>query len=462
MIEEFLQNLSTWREIDDGIVLTAALVSMSCAIPGVFLLLRRQSMMGDALSHTVLLGVVGAFLISHWMEQAGWITEETYVATKHTVMFVGAVVVGILSALLTEWIRKLGQVESSASLGVVFTTLFAIGLVAIRMAADNVHVDPECVLYGNLESVAMDTYGNSDIPHAAIVSGIMLLINLGMTVLFYKEIQMSTFDPDSATALGVNATIVHYALMCVTAATLVLAFESVGSIIVIAMLIVPAATAHLLTDRLHTMIIISLVIGAVTAISGHVMAITLPSIVFSRLGFETVDDANTAGMMAVAVGMIFVVAMLFGPRHGAISKGFLRFRISFRIVMEDILGFLYRFEEMRTAETPALRLKVIGSSIGVGGLSLRFAAWSLTRQGLITGRFDIALTESGRERAQGLVRSHRLWESYMSKHFNLEADHLHEAAARVEHFIDDEMRDKLADELDSPDQDPHGRGIPGK
>jgi manganese/zinc/iron transport system permease protein len=242
---------------------------------------------------------------------------------------------------------------------------------------------------------------------------------------------------------------------------LVAAFESVGSILVIAMLIAPAATAYLLTDRLKTMIGLSLVIAAASAVLGHVSAITLPKIVFSRLGFDTIEDASTAGMMAAACGCLFVCAALFGPRHGVISKLFDRFRVRIRIASEDVLGLLYRFDERQISEAESANLLI--ELLGAGPIVRRFAIRSLIRQGLAdpTG-VGMQLTDSGRDRAKKLVRSHRLWESYMRKHFTVPDDHLHDMAERVEHFIEEDMRAELAAELDGLETDPHGRVIPSE
>ncbi|HUG70697.1 MAG TPA: metal ABC transporter permease [Pirellulaceae bacterium] len=448
-----------WDAYDTWTVVTAALAAMACALPGVFLVMRRQSMMGDALAHTTLPGIVVAFLIAHALQQAGWISSATYDSWRHAAMFLGALLIGVLSAVLTEWIQKLGRVEASAALGVVFTTLFAIGLLLIRLQADQVHIDPDCVLYGIIETTVMDTVPNTDIPRAAVVNGLVLSANLLLVALFFKELRISAFDPAISTAMGINANVMHYALMAVTAATLVSAFESVGSILVIAMLIAPAATAHLLTDRLHLLIVISLGVAALSAYLGHLMAITLPAIVFTAIGYPEVIDTSTAGMMAVAAGGLFVAAALFGPRYGVISKALDQARLASSIIAEDILGLLYRLEEESGAA--ALATDQLTAMIGRATWPTYFALRGLVASGDMAVRGSVyELSAAGRERAKRLVRAHRLWESYMAKHFELPDDHLHESAARVEHFLGAELREELAAELDDTAEDPHGREIP--
>jgi manganese/zinc/iron transport system permease protein len=294
-----------------------------------------------------------------------------------------------------------------------------------------------------------------------VISAGVLLANLALVCLLFKELRISAFDPALATTMGINARWMHYGLMAITAATLVSAFESVGSILVIAMLIVPAATAHLLTDRMSGLIGLSLVVAVLSAVIGHVLAITAPSIVFSRLGFDTVVDASTAGMVAVAGGLIFVTAMFLGPRYGIVSKLFHRTRLSVRIASEDILGLLYRNSEKQGKDATLLSCDL--GSVAVSGLLSRFALWQLTRTGDVSSAvIGYCLTHEGTRKAEQLVRSHRLWETYVAKHFELPDDHLHQSAHWVEHFIDPDLRDELFVELSEPTKDPHGSVIPSK
>ncbi|MFK8113866.1 MAG: metal ABC transporter permease, partial [Rubripirellula sp.] len=218
----------TWTQIDTWIILTAALVSAACAIPGCFLFLRKQSMIADALTHSALPGVVGAFVLAGYFESWGWIDHDGGWAVRQLLMFAGAMAAGLLTAFLTEWVSRTGWIQVDAALGVVFTTLFAIGLIMLRMFADKSDVDLDCVLYGQLETVGLA----AKVPGEAITCGVMLLINLGLIFVLFKELMITTFDPQLAGALGFRPRLVHYGLMTVTTATVVTAFEVVGSILV--------------------------------------------------------------------------------------------------------------------------------------------------------------------------------------------------------------------------------------
>lgn len=288
-----------WTSFDSWIVVTGALCAVACAIPGCFLVLRKMSMMGDAISHAVLPGLAIAFLVTG--------------SRASVPMFVGAAAAGVLTALFTQWISRFGNVDRGAAMGIVFTTLFAIGLILIRQAADHVDLDPGCVLYGAIELTPLDTVGSTGIPRAALVNGGVMLANLIVVAVLFKELKLSAFDPALADTLGFSSRFLHYLLMTMVAVTTVAAFESVGSIIVIAMLIVPPATALLLTRRLLPMLAIASGIAALSALVGHIAALTVPT----WFGFET---TTTSGMIAFAAGVFFVIAWLFGPTEGILPK----------------------------------------------------------------------------------------------------------------------------------------------
>ena len=216
-----------WTELDTWTALTAALAAMACTVPGTFLVLRRQSMLGDALSHTVLPGIVAAFLAAYWLGIVGPHSEGG--STMHFVLLGGAVAAGLLTACLTEAVQRFGRVENSAALGVIYTSLFALGLLMVRLYADDVHLDADCVLFGAVETVVLDTVGDSDVPTAAVLNGVVLILNLLLLAVCFKELRLTTFDPDLATSLGLNSTFVHYLLMAITSVTLVGGVSVCGS-----------------------------------------------------------------------------------------------------------------------------------------------------------------------------------------------------------------------------------------
>lgn len=432
----------SWTELDTWIAITAMLSAIACALPGCFLVLRKMSMMGDAISHAVLPGLAVAFLLTHQRDSL--------------TMFIGAATIGVLTAVFVDWVNRLGGVEESAAMGVVFTTLFALGLILLVRGADHVDLDPSCVLYGAVELVPMDTrdFLGATVPRAVVNLSAVLGLNLLFIGLFFKELQLSTFDPALADTLGISSWWMNMALMASVAVTAVAAFESVGSILVIAMLIVPAATAQLLTDRLTPMLVVAVGVAGGAAWLGHLSAITVPRL----FGFE---DTNTAGMMAVVAGGIFFLAVFLAPKKGILSRFLYQLDLSLKVIREDVLGMLYRLEEEQIDEPALTTDEGLEKALSISGMHRFLTVRGLCRQGLLE-RSDnhYYLTEAGRDRARRLVRSHRMWELYLHQFLGKPLERLHDTAHKLEHSTDETRRRQLHDELGRPDSDPHGKPIP--
>lgn len=303
-----------WSSIDTWITVTASLAAAACAIPGCFLFLRKQSMIADALTHSALPGVVAAFVVAGYFEAWGWIEHEGGWAVRQLLMFSGAMVAGLLTAYMTEWITRSGWIRGDAALGTVFTTLFAIGLLMLRQFADKSDVDLDCVLFGQLETVGLA----SGFPGEALTCGLMLAINIALVYALYKELMVTTFDPEFAKVVGFRPRLIHYGLMTITTATVVTAFEVVGSILVIGMLVIPAATAFFISRRLRPMLVISVVVAVISSILGHVSAITLAGPITTMLGLPYVDSVKTSGAIVMVAGMLLIIAMMFGRERGVL------------------------------------------------------------------------------------------------------------------------------------------------
>ena len=276
------------------IILTAVLVSSACAILGCFLILRRMALVGDAISHAVLPGIAIAFLWSGSRDSL-W-------------MLLGATVFGLLTVFFIQSLQA-GGLSSDASIGIVFTALFAVGVILISLNAQHIDLDLDCVLFGEIAYVQWDTLtlGGTDVgPRAVWMLGITLLVILVVIGLFYKQFKLCAFDPALAAACGIPVVLFHYLLMGLVSMTSVASFESVGSILVVGMLIVPAATAYLLTDRLGKMILYAVLIGAASSVGGYIMAYAL--------------DVSIAGCMVAVAEILFVLALLLSPKHGIVFR----------------------------------------------------------------------------------------------------------------------------------------------
>jgi manganese/zinc/iron transport system permease protein len=276
------------------IQLIALVVAAACALPGVFLVLRGMAMMSDAITHTVLLGIVVAFFITHDLSSP--------------FLIVGAALTGLLTVSLVELLNRTRLVKEDAAIGLVFPVLFSIAVILISRYAGDVHLDTDAVLMGELALAPFrrfTLFGIDIGPVALYLMGGILLLNLVLIGLFYKELKVATFDPGLAAALGFAPGLVHYGLMTVVSVTAVGAFETVGSILVVALMVAPPITAYLLTDRLSKMLILSVVVGVMSAVGGYWLARML--------------DASIAGSMATMSGLIFGIAFLLAPEKGLIA-----------------------------------------------------------------------------------------------------------------------------------------------
>lgn len=425
----------------DAMPLAAGLLAaVLCGLLGNFLILRKLSLMGDAISHSVLPGLVAAFLITH--------------SRSPGPMFIGAAAAGLVTVGLVEVLRKIGRIETGAAMGVVFSLLFALGVLLIEQASiPGVDLDPDCVLYGELSTIFWfppDTWSGflslhtlGQVPRQVVTLLVMAVLATGFVVVLFKELRLAAFDPALATAQGFHAGFMHFLLMLFVAAATVASFEAVGSILVIAMLICPAATARLLTDRLRPQVVVSVGIASAAAVLGYLGANALPA----ALGRPW--SLNSAGGMTVAAGGLFLAAALFAPRHGVIGRWVRLRRLAGTVAMEDVLAALYR---RREGAAGALTMAEVAALVGHG--AARRGVRLAEATGLIHRGERVVLTEAGEVAARDLVRRHRLWESYLVTEAGVAPDHVHDTAERLEHL-------EVRPEGDSA-TDPHGRRIPSQ
>lgn len=416
-------------------LLTALLSAVTCALLGSFLVLRRLSLMGDAISHSVLPGLVASFLIAQ--------------SRSPLAMLVGAALAGGATVVLVELVKRLGRVEPGAAMGVVFSILFALGVVLIeRAAARHVDLDADCVLHGQLETLVWyNAPATLDaLLHPRTLGAVprqihVLLASAAASTLFvtvfFKELRIASFDPALASAQGFSAGAMHLALMLLVALATVASFEAVGSILVIAMLICPAATARLLTDRLHTQVWCSVSAGALGAILGYWAASAVP-------GWFGKDSVNAAGSISVVSGVLLVAAAIASPRHGLVTRWARRRRLARGTALDDLLASIFRAGEAgRTTPAPTT----------LTARAFRAARSLALRRGLVELQGSTArLTPAGERLARDIVRRHRLWEHYLVDQAGAAPDHVHPSAELLEHVP--------VEPQPGPLTDPHGRMIP--
>lgn len=352
------------------IMLIAIIVSASCSIPGTFLVLRKMSMMTDSITHTIVLGIVLAFFVTKDLSSP--------------FLIVGAAMMGVITVWLTEALNKTKLLSEDASIGIIFPLLFSIAIILLSKYAGKVHLCTDTVLLGELAFAPFDRMIINGVdmgPKSLFVAVFLLIINLLLMSLFFKELKLVTFDPVLAGVLGISPVIFHYGLMTIVSLTAVGSFQAVGAILVIAFMIGPPTIAYLLTDNLKHMIIISVGIGALSGIVGSNIA--------------QITDTSIGGCMAVTVGFLLLAVFIFAPKNGLISRLKLMRTNKIEFAKISLLFHLYNHEGTHGYPYEA-GIDTVGNHMN---WSKKFTAKItdiLIKEGKIQRRGVIHLTHKGR------------------------------------------------------------------
>lgn len=276
------------------IQIIAVIIALGCSIPGCLLMLRGMSMMADSITHTILLGIVLGFLVTGDLNSP--------------LLLIGAGLIGVFTVWLTEVIQNTKLVSADASVGLIYPFLFSIAIILISKYSSKIHLDTDSVMLGELAFAPFNRLiiGGLDMgPISIYTCGTVLILNVLLTLVFYKEIKISIFDPVLAVAMGFTPLLIHYGVMTMVSITAVAAFDSIGSILVVALMIGPANGAYLISKDLKTMLLYSAIIGVVSSLIGVQMAFYY--------------DVSIAGTIAVVIGIIFLLIFIFAKNEGLVS-----------------------------------------------------------------------------------------------------------------------------------------------
>ena len=357
------------------IQIIGALTAAACALPGVFLILRRMAMLTDAIGHAILLGIVLAFFVVSNLSSP--------------LLIVGAALAGLLTVSLVEGLERTGRIREDAATGITFPLLFGLGVILISRYAGNVHLDVDAVLLGELAYAPfnrVELFGADLGPQALWVMLALLAMNGALISLLYKELKIGTFDAGLAATLGLAPGLVHYLLMASVSMTTVGAFQTAGAILIVSFIVGPPATAYLLTDKLHVMLLLATGIGAVSAVAGYWLAYLL--------------DASIAGSMAVMIGLVFLGAVLLAPEQGVIAG--VRRRASQAREFAETMLVIHLFNHEHSAEeSRENRVVHLNEHLRWTPEHAREVVDLAVQDGLVRLREDLLeLTEAGRSRAR--------------------------------------------------------------
>ena len=398
----------------------SAMVGLMCGLLGCFIFLRNMALVGDALSHAILPGVVVGFLIA----------GQSVLA-----FFTGSVLAGLFAALLITWIQTKVKSKEDAAIGVVFTTMFSLGVIGISILTrqEGVHLDLKDFLFGNVLAIT-----TQDLMLTSLVGAFVLF----STVSLYRYLFISTFDATQARAMGVSTQMIHYFLMLLLSFTVVACMQSVGVILVVGMLIMPASAAYTLTKRLPAMLLTAALIGMISTIGGFLLAFAL--------------DITPGPAMNVVGAFLFLLAILFSPENGKIRVWLSRRRTRKSMKTDDLIKALVNSGTQADAVLAPVQQKlgwsnaewkrVWAAAVSEGWIEEKNGSWALSGSGVRHG-FE-------------LLGAHRTWEQYMVENLGYDKSQVHRQAEELEHFLTPQLVEEIQHELGRPLKDPHGAYIP--
>lgn len=411
-------------------VIGSILLGLTCGTLGSFIVVRRLALMGDALSHAVLPGVVIGFL---------WNMSKDPLA-----IFIGATLAGLLGTATVSAITHTTRLKEDAALGMVLAGFFAVGASLLTMT--------QSLPIGTQSGIHYFLFGQAAAmgPEDLRLMGVIAAIVVTVLFLFYKEFLVSSFDPAFGKVSGIPVKLMHHTLMLLLAFAVVISLQAVGVVLVSAMLIIPAATAYLLTERLSWMIILSAAFGIVAGLVGCFL---------SFLG----ANLPTGPFMVLASGSLFFLTFVFSPRHGIGIQAWRKLARRQRVNRENMLKAMYHFIENGHFASEAISLLGLKELRRETLDDIRRQTAGLRRNGLVTltEEKDVAyFTPEGWKRASSIVRNHRLWELYLTSAADISPDRVHADAEKIEHILGEDTVRDLERTLDNARVDPHGKRIP--
>ncbi len=398
----------------------SAMVGLMCGILGCFIFLRNMALVGDALSHAILPGVVLGFLVA----------GQSVLA-----FFTGSVLAGLLAAVLITWIQTKVKSKEDAAIGVVFTTMFSLGVIGISILTrqEGVHLDLKDFLFGNVLAIT-----SQDLMLTSLVGAFVLFSTFSL----YRYLFISSFDSTLARAMGVSTQVIHYFLMLLLSFTVVACMQSVGVILVVGMLIMPASAAYTMTKRLPTMLVTAASIGVICTVGGFLIAFAL--------------DITPGPAMNVVGAFLYILAILFSPENGKVWVWLNRRKARKAMKTDDLIKALVSAGSRGDAVLAPVQQKLGWSN----------AVWKTTWEAAVSAGWIVeqdgkwSLSGTGLRHGFELLGAHRTWEQFMVENLGYDKSQVHRQAEELEHFLTPQLVDEIQKELGRPLKDPHGAYIP--
>lgn len=399
-----------------------SIVAIVSSVAGCLVVLRKMAFLGDALSHAMIAGVAGGYLVM----------KLAFGLEAHAPgMLLGSLIAAVVTVGLIGFVAKVSRVKEDAAIGIMYTGIFALGVVFVSIFRHYIHIDLLHFIMGDVLGIA-----DADLWASVCVAAVVL----SLIVLFFRYFQVCAFDPVMAASMGLPVVLLDYVLTTCVSLVVVSAVSMVGVILVVGLLITPAATAYLLSDRLSRMMMLAALFGVLGVTGGLYLSVWL--------------DTAGGGAIVLFTTLQFLGVLTVAPRYGLLARWLRLRRMVPQHVMEDILG-----TALRTGDrpTPMPTLKRFVHDQGKLGQALR----NMVRDGLLVGNAQAGyrLTRQGAQEASRILRAHRLWESYLTS-VGMPASQVHAQAHLLEHVRERGAMEYLDKMLGHPETDPHGKTIP--
>jgi manganese/zinc/iron transport system permease protein len=412
-----------------NVLIGASLLGLSGGVLGCFAVLRRQSLLGDALAHAALPGICVGYLLTHSKEPVP--------------LFAGALVAGLIGAMTIQLIIRNSRIKQDTAIGMVLSVFFGVGIVLLTYI--------QKLPLGNQSGLDHFLFGQAAtlLPRDIRIMGVMAVVVVVVTALLFKELKLLCFDRDFADATGQPTRWLEFLLTTLLVVVVVVGLQTVGVVLIVATLITPAAAARQWTESLGVMLVLAALIGGGSGAVGAVLS-------------ASVRNLPTGPVIVLCASAALIVSLLVAPRRGLVWAFLEERRVAHRIRRENLLKDLYTWGERNNGRwTDPVPATFIMGLRGQSGTQLTQTSRRLRSRGLLAPVGDgMLLTDRGLSAAEGVVRKHRLWELYLTRRLELPSDHVHRDAETMEHALTDDDVAALEQVLGHPQADPHGRPIP--
>ncbi len=425
--ESFIEFFSFQDANINSVLLGTLMLSFTCGIVGVLVVLNKKALIVDAVSHSILPGICIGFMLS---------------GVKNPIYLIaGGMTAGTVAVYLVDWIAKSSRIKKDAAIAITLSVLFSVGVILLNIIQHSGNSNQSGLsdfLFGKAATIiSSDLY----------VFGVMCAIVLAIIPLFYQHFKIALFDKGFATTIGLNDKLTQGLISGLIIISTAIGIQTVGIILMSALIITPASSAFFWTNSFKKSIFLSGMFAVISSVIGVFISYLSP-------------DMPTGPWIIVVLSTIAILSAFFSKK-GLITRRIKAVQNSKKMISDNVLKALYKLGENANEVEKGRSLKEIQNSRSIAPSELNKGLRILKGNGLVIDAGSVwTLTEKGISEAKRIIRVHRLWELYMQKFMQIQSDHVHESAESIEHIMTPALEAELLKEMGKPSSDPHQQNIP--